>query len=114
MKKSGFFRTSLILLFVLIIILISSTGEGKVWASSKYQTVPTLTPSAEGEPAEEPSAEDSESTFFGDDLRENLSWIIGLGFCILISGALIGGLIAWWIFRDRNEKEGEPGGEPPE
>jgi hypothetical protein len=115
MKKSGFIRTSLILLFVLIIIIISSTGEGKVWASSKHQTVPKLTPTTEFEPVEEPSVGDGDTSFFGDNFRENLSLIIGLGFCILISGGLIGGLIAWWILRNRDEEEdeeGETGREP--
>jgi hypothetical protein len=105
MKKNVYIKRSFIILFALIIFVISSTADGSVWASSLFQTVPTLTPSTEGEPAEEPGDEGGESTFFGENLRENLGLIIGCGFCILIGGGLLGGLIAWWIVRGGDDDE---------
>jgi len=111
MNKSVILKVSFIILFAFIVFIIGNAPEKPVWASALHQTVPTLTPTTEGEPTEEPDEGDGWPAIFGETLRENLGCIIGLGFCILISGGILGGLIAWWIVRrgDEDEEEEEIG-----
>jgi len=101
MNKQFILKTYFIILFALLIMVIGNINSENAWASSSYQTVPngdgTLTVTPEG-PDDGPSS-------FLEWLKANLGWVIGAGFCLLLSGGIGGGLIAWWIIRGGDEEE---------